>query len=388
MVTRRILVSATAFYIAIFPGAVFADAIRDTIQIWTQELRKAEEATPTDHPAIYNSQTGVFFISIFEAVNASTGKQWNTLSGTVLPNDARAELAATFAAHAALSSSYESSSNAIDARLTELIADATGEEIDAARAVGVAAYTSVIATHPDVRETFFLSDSKQFMPGPPPAIESNKYAFDYNEVKLLGGANSTERSQEQTETAVFWSDNRTGTMAALTYNAENILAGKDLEGVAFARGMALFAGGLHDALLSVSASKSVYETARPIDAIHGGDADGNARTEGDPTWVMFGNNVPPEDLSFSYASGGGTLSSFFANMIGLILDTDQVNFEFAFLYKPDTRSFESLSDMQLEFGRSRIYNGEHFMHDVEAGWLMSEQIANFVYANSLAPVDQ
>ena len=44
----------------------------------------------------------------------------------------------------------------------------------------------------------------QFRPGPPPALTSEVWARDYNEIKALGGKNSTQRTPEQTAIATFW----------------------------------------------------------------------------------------------------------------------------------------------------------------------------------------
>ncbi|WP_428525666.1 vanadium-dependent haloperoxidase [Roseibium sp.] len=371
-----------------FANSAMADATSEAILAWGEEMRNAEAAAPTPHPATYNSQVGVFYLSVFEAVNASTGAQWETYSGAILPSDARADLAASYAAHAALSAIYGGSTKALDARLETLVKSATDSEIAAAKAVGNAAFDAVNSRHSGVREVFFLTGDDQFMPPPPPAIDSEKYAQDYNQVKDFGGMKSTVRTAEQGEIAKFWSDNRTGTMAAKHFNAEKIIAAAGLEGPEFARSLALFAGGQHDAILSVTASKGVYKTDRPVAAIHKGDTDGNPLTAGDPSWVMFGNNVPPEDLSYSYASGGGTLGSYFANMVGHLIGTDDVTFEYRYLDKPGTRNFERLSDMQAELGQSRIYNGEHFMHDVEAGWRMSKQITDYISSNALMQVSQ
>lgn len=380
-----ILRTVCSLSVLFFASNAVADDISDAILAWGEEMRNAEAAAPTPHPATYNSQIGVFYLSVFEAVNASTGALWETSSGATLPRDARPDLAASFAAHAALSAIYGGSASALDARLDTLVANATDSEIAAAKALGTAAFDAVSSSHSEVRDVFFLTSDEQFMPPPPPEIESEEYAQSYNQVKSLGGMDSTVRTAEQSAIAKFWSDNRTGTMAAKHYNAEKIIAAHGLEGPEFARSLALFAGGQHDAILSLTASKALYETDRPIAAIHKGDTDGNPLTAGDPSWVMFGNNVPPEDLSFSYASGGGTLGSYFANMVGHLIGTNEVTFEYRYLDNPGIRSFERLSDMQVELGQSRIYNGEHFMHDVEAGWRMSEQIADYIHASALLP---
>ena len=51
---------------------------------------------------------------------------------------------------------------------------------------------------------FAIASPAQFLPGPPPALTSARYARDVNEVKALGSAGSTIRTPRQTETAVFW----------------------------------------------------------------------------------------------------------------------------------------------------------------------------------------
>ena len=86
-----------AIVFAFIASAAMADTTKDAVLAWSEELRAAEAANPTDHPANYNSQTGSFYIGMFEAVNASTGSKWNSFSGTALPGNARADLAASYA---------------------------------------------------------------------------------------------------------------------------------------------------------------------------------------------------------------------------------------------------------------------------------------------------
>jgi hypothetical protein len=271
---KHLLHLLLAVNLAFVAGNTVADATSDAILTWSEEMRAAEMVAPTDHPAVFNSQAATFYIAVFEAVNASTGSQWNTFSGASLPGNARADLAASYAAHTSLSAYYGGSTAAFDAQLAALTADATAEELATARAVGTQAFNAVSSSHSEVSDTFFTTSVDQFLPEPPPAIESANYAEDYIQVKNLGGVDSTERTAEQSDIATFWTDNRTGAMEALLRNAETIIAGQGGEGAEFARGMALFAGGMHDALLAVSVSKSAYTTDRPIVAIHKGDTDG------------------------------------------------------------------------------------------------------------------
>jgi hypothetical protein len=55
---------------------------------------------------------------------------------------------------------------------------------------------------------FALKDSTQFRPSPPPPhLASGEYVRDYNEVKALGRATRSARTQAQTDLAIFYSDN-------------------------------------------------------------------------------------------------------------------------------------------------------------------------------------
>src|SRR5262249_47882847 len=58
---------------------------------------------------------------------------------------------------------------------------------------------------PDVTP-FAMSAGAQFRPGPPPELDSAEYAAAFNEVKSLGRADSTTRTDEQTRIARFWND--------------------------------------------------------------------------------------------------------------------------------------------------------------------------------------
>jgi hypothetical protein len=51
---------------------------------------------------------------------------------------------------------------------------------------------------------FVLTSSSQYRPKAPYALTSKKYAADFNEVKNLGAVDSTTRTADQTEIALFW----------------------------------------------------------------------------------------------------------------------------------------------------------------------------------------
>ena len=49
-----------------------------------------------------------------------------------------------------------------------------------------------------------MQSASQFRPGPPPALNSALYARDYNETKEMGGANSTKRTDAQSDAVRFY----------------------------------------------------------------------------------------------------------------------------------------------------------------------------------------
>ena len=55
---------------------------------------------------------------------------------------------------------------------------------------------------------FTMSSASQFFPEAPLSfLSSAQWADDYNQVKAIGANNSTVRTAEQTETALFWTEN-------------------------------------------------------------------------------------------------------------------------------------------------------------------------------------
>ena len=53
---------------------------------------------------------------------------------------------------------------------------------------------------------FAMSSSSQFRPPGPPSLDSQRYTADYKEVKELGAAVGSTRTEEQTQIALFWAD--------------------------------------------------------------------------------------------------------------------------------------------------------------------------------------
>ena len=132
------------------------------------------------------------------------------------------------------------------------------------------------------RKPWSLVNASQFRPGPPPALTSDAWARDYNEVKSLGGKTSTKRSAEQADVARFWEYS----LPAIYFGVAHSVAqtpGRDP--AQNARMFAAVAQAMDDAMISVFEAKYHYNFWRPTTAIRNGDIDGNEATQREASWT-------------------------------------------------------------------------------------------------------
>jgi hypothetical protein len=123
--------------------------------------------------------------------------------------------------------------------------------------------------------TFGIKNGAQFRLDPPPALHSDKYAPDYNEVKRVGDANSSERPRDRTDGARFYAVTDT-----VLYNpaARQVSEAQGKTLSENARIFALLTMAIFDAAVAVFDSKYFYDFWRPVTAIRAGDSDGNDKT--------------------------------------------------------------------------------------------------------------
>ncbi|MDX2695814.1 vanadium-dependent haloperoxidase [Streptomyces ipomoeae] len=109
-----------------------------------------------------------------------------------------------------------------------------------------------------------LTSQNQFRLGPPPALDSRRYAADLAEVRAYGAVDSTARNAHQTETATFW----LGSSLTLYTEPLRVALSRTDQGIAGqARLVALFHVALVDTQIATSDSKYAYERWRPVTAI-------------------------------------------------------------------------------------------------------------------------
>lgn len=245
-------------------------------------------------------------------------------------------------------------------------------------------------------QPFALPKQDHFRSPPPPEINSKAYTMAFNEVKQVGGQNSTTRTADQAHLAMWWKD--------FVENSHNRLARQLIEKESLnlweaARAFALLNMTVYDAYINVFDNKFHHNHWRPYTAIRWAENDGNPDTKVDTEW----NNLHNHTYAFpSYPSAHGTASSAAMTVLAQTLMTGD-DYEFTMVTEevesagpfskkikmdPPARTFSSFSQAGLEASMSRVYLGIHFRYDSEEGHRLGTQIGEYVITNYLRPLER
>jgi hypothetical protein len=236
-------------------------------------------------------------------------------------------------------------------------------------------------THWSKVAPFALERANQFRLGPPPALTSAQYTAAFNEVKSLGMLNSTTATADQKLIGQFWGgaiQNYWNEITQTTVKAHHLTTAQS------ARVFALLNITLADEVIAFYDTKYTYNFWRPVTAIRAADTDGNPDTLVDPQWLPQATKTAADP---SYPGAHATISAgaeFVLNAVfghkpfGLIVTSEVV--------ANVTRSFDSFADAENEASASRIFAGQHFRTDENAGETLGRSVADFVVDNFLTRV--
>ena len=219
------------------------------------------------------------------------------------------------------------------------------------------------------RKPWLMASAAQFRPGPPPALTSDAWARDYNEVRSFGAKNSTRRSAEQTEIARFWEYSLPAIYHGVVRSVAQV-PGRDM--TQNARMFAAVAQAMDDAMISVFEAKYHYNFWRPATAIRNGDIDGNDATQREASWTSF-IDAPmhpeyPSAHSILAAAVGTVLKAEIGKGPMPVLTTTSPT------AKGASRRWTNLDDFTREVGDARIYEGIHYRTSTDVGIAMGKQI--------------
>lgn len=234
---------------------------------------------------------------------------------------------------------------------------------------------------------FGLPTPYYYLPRRPPSLNSQEYADAVNEIKAIGGVNSTVRTEEQTLLARTWASVGYKELWSAVWNhvAVDTARGQRLSLIETARLFALLNAAMHDGVQTAQASKYVYQLWRPVHAIQRANEDMNPATDADPTWMPL-LTTPPYP---SYAGNMACIGAASARALALFYGTNDImitawwtglngNADVARAYP----GFWQLAEAQAV---SREYGGIHFHFDSTASQEVCPKVAGYVYANYMRP---
>jgi hypothetical protein len=375
------------------PGA-HADIVTDA------NAKAAEVVSRLPAPPITVRMMAIVQVSVFEAVNAVTGRYPPQRAKLGPAPGASVEAAVAAATRTALSKLMAAQQAAIDADYQALLASVPDGQAKAAGiALGEQAATAIVAlcaddgmVAPDVyrphaaagvyvptvgpavphwgkRRPWVMPRGDHFRPGPPPSLTSDTWARDYNEIKAVGSKTSTQRTPEQTAIAKFWE----ATAPAVYWPVVRSVAsmpGRDVTDNA--RLLAVAAMAMDDGLIAVFDAKYTYNLWRPVTAIRNGDLDGNNATDRDPGWTPFIDTPMHPEYPCAHCIVSGALGAVLEAEIGSG-PTPRLS-SASSTAGGAVRTWTSVGDFTKEVAQARIYDGVHYRTSTEVGSAMGKKI--------------
>jgi len=223
-----------------------------------------------------------------------------------------------------------------------------------------------------------MDDPEQFRPGPPPALDSAKYAREFNEVKDLGGATGSSRKPWQTQTALFFSDIGVGGLQAAL---RDLVSRRGFDISESARLFAVSEVAAADGFVSCWDAKFHYGFWRPVTAIQLADDDGNPATEPDPDWASLIPAPPYPD----YTSGLNTAVGSISRAVAHVLGTNRINLRITSAAAAETRHYRYAGQLNRAAINARIWSGLHFRSADVVGNHRAQRVASYVFRNAFRP---
>jgi PAP2 superfamily len=224
---------------------------------------------------------------------------------------------------------------------------------------------------------FLLPSASMFRTSGPPALTSRQYARDFDEVKAVGAADSTVRTADQTQAAIWWHDRR-----LTDWEIKRQLAtAQRLSPLRTARLFALMDLAGADTATACFNEKLAWNRWRPITAIQLAATDGNPDTAPDPSWTPLLGTPPHPDYTSGHTCATGAHMAVLRSFFG----RDDLSFS---AYSADagaTRHFRGFSHALAEVIEARIWGGIHTRSADVAGARLGKQVATYAVTHYLRP---
>jgi hypothetical protein len=392
-------VVATAFV----PAPTRADVIID----WntkSDEIAAQKQVPPFNH----SRGTAMLHVAMFEAVNAIEGRYLPYKLNLAADRTTSKEAAAASAGHDILLALYPDQQSALDATLATMLAgiadgEAKGKGID----LGKKAAADLIALRAndgiDAQETYrphttpgtyiptvvpafstsgavtpwVMRSGSQFRPAAPPALTSETWTNDVNEIRELGRIDSAKRTPDQTAIGRFWF-----VTGPRSYNpiVRQVAMKKDMDIADCARLFALTAMAANDALIAVFDAKYTYNLWRPITAIRNADQTNNSATPRDASWRPLGDTPMHPEYPCAHCISSAAVSAVLQGVASA--DVGEIS-----MTSPTApgviRKWTRLQDYSDEVAMARIYAGFHYRFSTIVGKDMGKKIGELAVATQM-----
>ncbi|MBA2956527.1 PA-phosphatase [Nocardioides sp. MAH-18] len=231
---------------------------------------------------------------------------------------------------------------------------------------------------------FLLRSSSQFRSAPPPSLDSQQWATEFNEVKSLGRATGSTRTADQTYIAKWWQS-----APVLSWNevSRQLIARTDLDAADSARLLALQNLSGADAAINCWNDKYHFDFWRPWNAIPRALEDGNPATDPDLAWTALITAPYPE-----WASGHNCLDAAHTTVLRMFFGDDPVGGSFQITSTfvnpggPAVRTFDTFTQPLAELIEARIWAGLHYRSADVAGQALGRRVAAYGAAHYFQPV--
>jgi hypothetical protein len=395
--TRTLL--ALAFLVGMSPRTTSAEVVNSILLQWLAQAEKCEDSDRLDDITMVH-------VAMYEAVNSIARKYTPYKALIPAPPGSSEIAAAAAAAHGVMISVCPDMKSAYDNALKKSLAvvkDSVSRENGAG--IGRKAAEAVLSARatansrgkdpffaaakpgvyvPTMRQVglLFSKESPWVMTGPdelrppaPPALGSDIWVRDYNEIKKLGGKKSEARTDEQTAIAKFWANKDVRIVVPQLVG----LPGRSL--VDDARFLALVDMAWEDSYVAMMDGKYAHNYWRPVTAIRAGAADGSDATVADADWEPMANTPPHPEYPCGHclsAAAVGTViaSEFGKNMPAIILEEDST----LLLRYANAQAYID------EVGESRILFGVHYRNSVDVGKSMGVSIGRLAVERYFKPL--
>jgi VCPO second helical-bundle domain len=247
---------------------------------------------------------------------------------------------------------------------------------------------------------FLLRSVDQFLPDPPPSLQSSEWVEAFNDIKAYGAANSSVRNAEQTRIARFWSAN---VIRQFNRVGRDLATARSLSLLETARLAAMVNLVGADALMSALYAKYHYLFWRPVTAIDptavrpGGDGfgpvpgydDGNPATVEQTDWrpLLTTPNHP------EYPAAHGVITSAIAEVFRTFLGTNQIGLDIQGFDPAGSqgnldaaRHFDMPNDLRHEIIDARLWAGLHYHFSSVAGVVLGRNVAKYDLKHAFRPV--